>query len=404
MYSKAYSQHGPKGPKRPNSGAKLKGYKRARNLNWDSAATSILTIATMATTPAKGNQGKKLDQNSGKTVLPASLEVVACFSATVKSTLEKQNSSGIRSSPPTVASVTPTKTGRARWSKLGDEVAPSAPATATAEASIVTSSHDCHLPSLHLVALSPSLRSLRFPLQRQGLPPTAISSAATTARRHDSELNAAGRDGCGGGATASWTTVRRDASAVALSLLFFFLSSSPSLSLSPSSFFFLFSARGLDVVTFVPTFVLGPFICPKLPGSVHASLSLAFVSYGACGDVARAHIFLLEHPNPKGRYNCSSSLVTVETISQVSSKYPEFQLSTLESVLLHFSMFFWFTHEIDMHKYNLISYMFLHCSKCQVTKFIIKETPRFWICIQAKYGLDEMVDDAIRPWKEKGIK
>ena len=37
--------------------------------------------------------------------------------------------------------------------------------------------------------------------------------------------------------------------------------------------------NGLDVVTLIPTFVLGPFICPKLPGSVHASLSLAF---GTC--------------------------------------------------------------------------------------------------------------------------
>ncbi|XLT84002.1 hypothetical protein HN873_005755, partial [Arachis hypogaea] len=100
---------------------------------------------------------------------------------------------------------------------------------------------------------------------------------------------------------------------------------------------------GLDVVTLVPTFVLGPFICPKLPSSVHASLSLAFgkdPTFFSCfiyiapmvhvDDVARAHIFLLEHPNPKGRYNCSSSLVTVETMSEVvSSKYPEFQLSTL---------------------------------------------------------------------------
>ncbi|MED6113398.1 hypothetical protein PIB30_070427 [Stylosanthes scabra] len=100
--------------------------------------------------------------------------------------------------------------------------------------------------------------------------------------------------------------------------------------------------NGLDVVTLVPTFVLGPFICPKLPSSVHASLSLAFGDKGPFGwllqapmvhvdDVARAHTFLLEHPNPKGRYNCSSSLVTVETISQiVSFKYPEFQLSMLE--------------------------------------------------------------------------
>ena len=40
--------------------------------------------------------------------------------------------------------------------------------------------------------------------------------------------------------------------------------------------------NGLDVVTVVPTFVLGPFICPKLPGSVRASLSLAF---GMCSNL-----------------------------------------------------------------------------------------------------------------------
>lgn len=34
--------------------------------------------------------------------------------------------------------------------------------------------------------------------------------------------------------------------------------------------------NGLDVVTIAPTFVFGPFICPKLPGSVRSSLCLAF--------------------------------------------------------------------------------------------------------------------------------
>ncbi|KAF7826002.1 vestitone reductase-like isoform X2 [Senna tora] len=69
--------------------------------------------------------------------------------------------------------------------------------------------------------------------------------------------------------------------------------------------------NGLQVVTVIPTFVLGPFICPKLPGSVRSSLSLAFGEKERFGyihetpmvhvdDVARAHIFLLEHPNPKG--------------------------------------------------------------------------------------------------------
>ncbi|CAL5192537.1 unnamed protein product [Lathyrus oleraceus] len=44
-------------------------------------------------------------------------------------------------------------------------------------------------------------------------------------------------------------------------------------------------------------------------------------------DVAQAHIFLLEHSNPKGRYNCSAFTTTVEEIIDIiSSKYPEIQI------------------------------------------------------------------------------
>jgi hypothetical protein len=46
-------------------------------------------------------------------------------------------------------------------------------------------------------------------------------------------------------------------------------------------------------------------------------------------DVARAHIFLLEHPNPKGRYNCSPFIATIdEIVHTVSSKYPKFKIPT----------------------------------------------------------------------------
>ncbi|RDX59576.1 hypothetical protein CR513_61850, partial [Mucuna pruriens] len=82
--------------------------------------------------------------------------------------------------------------------------------------------------------------------------------------------------------------------------------------------------NGLDVVTLIPPFIFGPFICPKLPSStpmVHVD------------DVARAHIFLLEHSNPKGRYNCSLCLITYERISKlVYAKYPKFQPPTLDSL------------------------------------------------------------------------
>ncbi|RHN46763.1 putative vestitone reductase [Medicago truncatula] len=105
--------------------------------------------------------------------------------------------------------------------------------------------------------------------------------------------------------------------------------------------------HGLDIVTLVPPFVVGPFICPKLPGSVHSLLaflfgdidkhSLLLVSRTGMvhvDDVARAHIFLLEHPNPKGRYNCSPFIATIDEIADlVSSKYPELQMPTSKELI-----------------------------------------------------------------------
>lgn len=48
-------------------------------------------------------------------------------------------------------------------------------------------------------------------------------------------------------------------------------------------------------------------------------------------DVARTHIYLLENPIPKGRYNCSPFIVSIEEMSELlSTKYPEFQIPTIE--------------------------------------------------------------------------
>ena len=46
-------------------------------------------------------------------------------------------------------------------------------------------------------------------------------------------------------------------------------------------------------------------------------------------DVASAYIFLLEHPQAKGRYICSSLDITIEKLSEfLSAKYPEYQIPT----------------------------------------------------------------------------
>ncbi|KAI9180555.1 hypothetical protein LWI28_006018 [Acer negundo] len=69
--------------------------------------------------------------------------------------------------------------------------------------------------------------------------------------------------------------------------------------------------HGLDLVTLIPSFVVGPFICPKFPSSVRTSLAMVLgnkeeyahlmnISMVHVDDVARAHIFLLEYPEAKG--------------------------------------------------------------------------------------------------------
>ncbi|KAL2553004.1 NAD(P)-binding Rossmann-fold superfamily protein [Forsythia ovata] len=68
--------------------------------------------------------------------------------------------------------------------------------------------------------------------------------------------------------------------------------------------------HSLDLVTVIPSWIHGPFICPGLPGSVSSSLSMIIGNKGQIkynettafvhtDDVANAHIFLFECPNAK---------------------------------------------------------------------------------------------------------
>lgn len=100
--------------------------------------------------------------------------------------------------------------------------------------------------------------------------------------------------------------------------------------------------HGLDLVTLIPSLVVGPFICPKFAGSVRSSLALILgnreeysfllnTSMVCVDDVARAHIFLLEYPDAKGRYICSSHILTIQEMAELlSAKYPEYPVPTVE--------------------------------------------------------------------------
>ncbi|XP_022769685.1 vestitone reductase-like isoform X2 [Durio zibethinus] len=94
--------------------------------------------------------------------------------------------------------------------------------------------------------------------------------------------------------------------------------------------------HGLDLLTVIPPMVVGPFICPKMQNTVRLALApilggtdddslLLNAAMVHIDDLSRAFIFLLEHPDAKGRYNCSSDTVTIGKIVELlSANYPEY--------------------------------------------------------------------------------
>ncbi|PON58671.1 NAD(P)-binding domain containing protein [Trema orientale] len=149
--------------------------------------------------------------------------------------------------------------------------------------------------------------------------------------------------------------------------------------------------HGLDVVTLIPSLVVGPFICPHLPASVGLALTMIFGNNKALykyitktamvhiDDVARAHIFLLENPNAEGRYICSSDEISLDEMALLLSKrWPNIEIPTEEYVSS--------LKEIEGcdQKYSSLS-----------SEKLLKSG------FEYKYGLDDMFDGAIQSCKEK---
>ncbi|XP_059633983.1 vestitone reductase-like [Cornus florida] len=146
--------------------------------------------------------------------------------------------------------------------------------------------------------------------------------------------------------------------------------------------------HGLDLVTVLPSFIVGPFINPHCPDSIYASLAMIFsdkdrykllasTPFVHVDDVASAHIFLLQNPDAKGRYICSAAELTIYQMSEYfSTRYPEYQIPKADC-LKEFEGF---------HKHSGLS-----------SKKLLDAGFKY------KYGLDEMFDEAIQCCKEKGF-
>eukprot|EP00249_Psilotum_nudum_P005501 c18936_g1_i2 orf=258-866(-) len=96
--------------------------------------------------------------------------------------------------------------------------------------------------------------------------------------------------------------------------------------------------NGIDVVSILPSVVVGPFLTPHIPISVEFALALVTgderffpypgrISYTHVDDLAMAHIFVYEHPAAEGRYICSNRDASVtEVADMLAEHYPEFKV------------------------------------------------------------------------------
>ena len=124
----------------------------------------------------------------------------------------------------------------------------------------------------------------------------------------------------------------------------------------------------MDFVSIIPTLVNGPFIVPAMPPSMLTALALILSIYPKnqnslklgyvelirkctgnephyfilnpaqfvhLDDLCDAHIFLLENPNAKGRYICSSHDVTITKLANMlKERYPELDVPAEYALLI----------------------------------------------------------------------
>nr|CAA75996.1 dihydroflavonol4-reductase [Zea mays] len=96
--------------------------------------------------------------------------------------------------------------------------------------------------------------------------------------------------------------------------------------------------HGLDLVSVIPTLVVGPFLSAAMPPSLVTALALVTgneahysilkqVQFVHLDDLCDAEIFLFEHPAAAGRYVCSSHDATIHGLAaMLRDRYPEYDI------------------------------------------------------------------------------
>ncbi|XP_043718557.1 dihydroflavonol 4-reductase-like [Telopea speciosissima] len=144
--------------------------------------------------------------------------------------------------------------------------------------------------------------------------------------------------------------------------------------------------NNMDLITIIPTLVVGPFITPSMPPSLITALApitgneahysiLKQVQFVHLDDLCNAHIFLFENPESKGRYICSSDKSTIIDLAKMlREKFPEYNVPT----------------EFNYPGESL-----------EVVDFSSKKLTE--LGFEFKYSLEDMYMGAIESAKEKGL-
>lgn len=144
--------------------------------------------------------------------------------------------------------------------------------------------------------------------------------------------------------------------------------------------------NNIDLISIIPTLVVGPFIMQTMPPSMITALSLLTRTESHyhiikqaqlvhLDDLCIAHIFLYEHGEAKGRYICSSVNTTILDIAKMlATKYPEYNVPTQFK-------------DVDE---SLKPVVF---SNKKLTD----------LGFEFKYTMEDMFDGAIKSCKEKGL-
>lgn len=144
--------------------------------------------------------------------------------------------------------------------------------------------------------------------------------------------------------------------------------------------------KNIDLISIIPTLVVGPFIMQTMPPSMITALSLLTKTESHyhiikqaqlihLDDLCMSHIFLYEHPEAKGRYICSSENTTiVEIAKMLAKKYPEYNVPT---------------------KFKDVD---------ESLKPVVFSSKKLTdMGFQFKYTMEDMFDGAIKSCKEKGL-